>query len=247
MAKKSFILYYEYRKHFGLLSDDQLGKLIRALYDYEELGIEPNLNGVLQMAFSFICEDLDANKEKYETTCKANKENGKKGGRPSNKKPIGFSENPIKPKKAERDLERELEREHDIEGIKKHSSKVPIDKFSNDSIEMEISKHLFSRMRENNPGCKEPNWQTWCKSVDCILRIDKRDKKQVISVIDFCQKDSFWKQNILSTKKFREKYDQLVVKMNTSTQTIRRKSSEELLEEAMKGGYFGLPPGIETH
>lgn len=66
-----------------------------ALIDYSEEGKIPALDGITQMAFSFIRSQMDRDNEKYESRVAANRENGKKGGRP--KKPKGNEENPKNP------------------------------------------------------------------------------------------------------------------------------------------------------
>ena len=76
---------------------------------------------------------------------------------------------------------------------------------------MRLSRLLFDKMRENNPKCREPNWQAWARGFDLILRGDRRDPRDVADMIRFCQWDNFWRQNILSPGKLREKYDQLTV------------------------------------
>lgn len=85
--------------------------------------------------------------------------------------------------------------------------------FIKNSKEMNLSKLLFSLMQINNPKAKQPNFQNWSKEFDYILRIDKKNIEEVERVIKWCQHDSFWKSNILSPKKLREKYDQLYLKM----------------------------------
>jgi hypothetical protein len=49
--------------------------------------------------------------------------------------------------------------------------------------------------------------------MDKILRIDKRDEKDIEEVIYFATSDSFWKANILSASKLRKQFDQLYIKM----------------------------------
>lgn len=66
-----------------------------ALIDYSESAATPELDGITQMAFSFIRSQMDRDNEKYESRVAANRENGKKGGRP--KKPRGNGENPKNP------------------------------------------------------------------------------------------------------------------------------------------------------
>lgn len=85
--------------------------------------------------------------------------------------------------------------------------------YSVDTPEYRLSKLLFTLMRENNPNCKEPNVQSWCKDMNKLIRIDKREPEDIAAVIKWCQKDDFWKSNILSPNKLRKQYDQLKVKM----------------------------------
>ena len=113
MAKNSFVLYYEYKEHFELLSDEELGKLMRAIMEYEAEGIVPELDGMVKMAFSFIRKDLDICREKYDAKCERNRQNGGKGGRGNkteseceNEKPKKSERFSAKPKKSERFLEK---------------------------------------------------------------------------------------------------------------------------------------------
>lgn len=76
--KKSFILYNDYIKHIGKLSDEEAGKLFKAIFDYVNEGKLPDLDGMAAMAFSFIANQLDTDLQKYEETCKKRSENIKK-------------------------------------------------------------------------------------------------------------------------------------------------------------------------
>lgn len=76
-----------------------------------------------------------------------------------------------------------------------------------------LAKNLFDKIQENNPQAKFPNLQVWAKQIDMMLQTDKRDPTDINAVIEWCQADDFWKTNILSAKKLREKFDQLYVKM----------------------------------
>ena len=81
-VKKGFVLYYDYRNHLALLSDEERGRLLMALLNYTENGEEPDLDGAALMAFSFIRAQIDRDTAKYEATCKKRREAGKQGGRP---------------------------------------------------------------------------------------------------------------------------------------------------------------------
>jgi hypothetical protein len=80
--KVSFLMYLDYEEHFKLMTDEQLGQLLRAIMEYEKTRQVPQLDGMVKMAFSFIKAQLDRDREKYEEKCAKNKENGKRGGRP---------------------------------------------------------------------------------------------------------------------------------------------------------------------
>ncbi|MCK5607393.1 hypothetical protein KAR91_36250 [Candidatus Pacearchaeota archaeon] len=86
--------------------------------------------------------------------------------------------------------------------------------FTLDSIEYQLSELLFTEIIKSNPEHKQPNLQTWSKDIDKMMRLDNRQPDNIKQIILWCQKDSFWQCNILSTKKLREKYDQLLIKMN---------------------------------
>lgn len=109
--KSSFLIYLSYEEQFNLLSDEELGQLMRAIMQYEKTGEVPKLEGMLKMAFSFIKSQLDKDNEKYNEVCERNKRNGALGGRPKKddkENPVGFKEterffkNPTKPRETQK-------------------------------------------------------------------------------------------------------------------------------------------------
>ena len=90
--------------------------------------------------------------------------------------------------------------------------------YTEDTDSYKLASYLFKKISERNPGHKQPNMQQWCRHIDLMLRIDKRDKVEIAEVIKWCQQDTFWQNNILSTAKLREKYDQLNIKRKTLSQ-----------------------------
>ena len=141
--RDSFILYTSYASKMDKLNDEQFGKVMRAVFDYQRTGEEPVFDDLLlDVCFSFIKEDLDANNEKYENVCKQRSEAGKKGGRPRKanafeekaKKANAFSEKQTKAKKADNDNDNDNElKEKEIpNGIsKKKNQKHKHGKFKN--------------------------------------------------------------------------------------------------------------------
>lgn len=78
--KKSFVLYCDYKQHFSLLSPEDQGHLLMAIFDYVETGTEPQLEAMPLMAFSFIRAQLDRDLESYRETCKRRAEAGRRSG-----------------------------------------------------------------------------------------------------------------------------------------------------------------------
>ena len=109
--KTSFVLYTDYLEQIEMLSREQRGDLITAIF-YHVSGMEiPELDGMTNMAFSFIRSRLDRDGEKYQSIVEKRREAGKKGGRPSKpngiedkaKKANGFSEKQTEAKKPDND------------------------------------------------------------------------------------------------------------------------------------------------
>lgn len=59
-------------------------------------------------------------------------------------------------------------------------------------------------------GSKPPKVSaTWKREARLLLDTDNRELSKALALIDWCQQDGFWRKNILSMPKFRQKYDQL--------------------------------------
>jgi hypothetical protein len=93
--------------------------------------------------------------------------------------------------------------------------KIRIDKIREDNIimsqDLRLANLLFDLIKENNPTHKQPNIESWAEEVRKMRQIDKRTEQQIEFLMRWAQNDNFWRGNILSTKKLREKFDQLVM------------------------------------
>ena len=89
--------------------------------------------------------------------------------------------------------------------------------FEADSEAYLLAKFLERCIAENNPKFpqNERQRQRWAKDFDLMLRIDRIDADDIAAAIEWSQNDNFWRSNILSGKKLREKYQQLAMKMNS--------------------------------
>lgn len=70
-----FKCFYSYAQKTKGLSDEQVGKLFRALMQYAGTGEEPELDDMTRMAFDFIAYDIDAGNAGYANKCATNRKN----------------------------------------------------------------------------------------------------------------------------------------------------------------------------
>ena len=131
----SFILYHDFEPMLQLLSMEQRGMLITAIFDYSVRGMKTeDLPDVVNMAFCCIQRALERDAIAYEEKCRINAENGKKGGRPRKNSLIskteGFFE---KAKKAYSDNDTDIDSDSDSD---------------NDTVS--VSDHVHGSEREDN-------------------------------------------------------------------------------------------------
>jgi phage replication O-like protein O len=97
-------------------------------------------------------------------------------------------------------------------------------KYSPNSNEIRMAQLLFSLIQKRNTGHKKPNMQKWAMHIERMIRLDNRSIENIEKIIYWCQENDFWQNNILSTEKLREKYDQLMLKMESENGRANRGS-----------------------
>ena len=102
------------------------------------------------------------------------------------------------------------------QGIKK---KTPSQVFAEDSEPYRLAVLMRDTLKANLPTLREPNMQAWAKDFDVALRNDSRmhEPHFVAQVITWACAHSFWRGNIQSPGKLREKFDQLTAKMEADS------------------------------
>lgn len=88
--------------------------------------------------------------------------------------------------------------------------------FDKDSDAYQAAAYLARQIEKNYPDVTPPtekDKQRWAADFDKCNRINKRSWDDIADVLHFSQKNTFWRKNILSGKKFREKYDRLLIEM----------------------------------
>lgn len=79
MARDSFILYTEQKEVVDKLSDEQAGKIFKAIYEYIQTDKMPRLDGLLDIIIIPFKQSIDRNTEKWEEIKKKRSDAGKKG------------------------------------------------------------------------------------------------------------------------------------------------------------------------
>jgi ribosomal protein S21 len=98
---------------------------------------------------------------------------------------------------------------------------------------MQLAEHLKNQILANKPDARVPdNLDSWADTFRLMVERDGRACQQIAAVIDWCQSDDFWRANILSANKLRQKFDQLELQM--------RRSPRADPQERIPRGFAGL-------
>jgi len=118
--------------------------------------------------------------------------------------------------------------------VEKSREEKSCPKFETTSDEFRLSQLLLNLIQKRKPKFKQPDIGKWAKHIDLMIRVDKREVTNIETVINWCQQDEFWQNNILSTNKLREQFDQLSMKMDAE---IKKNSAKDsgLCEHCGKG------------
>ena len=108
--------------------------------------------------------------------------------------------------------------------IKDNSRKSAKRTYDVDSNYYQLSVFLFEEMKKNNPEVKQPDFDKWADEVRKMVELDRRKEEQVKNMIIWSQSNDFWKGIVLSTKKLREKYDQMKVQ---ALQPVKKNSWQQ--------------------
>ena len=100
--------------------------------------------------------------------------------------------------------------------VKKSKSETMVGDFEYQCVDMLISSCLSSFPNAKVPSTDQERMK-WAVEIERMKRIDKRSEQEIIEALTFATTDSFWKCNIRSTKKFREKFETLIVRARSRT------------------------------
>lgn len=213
-----FTFYKSYYECLVDLEQKDKEQILYAILEYVFEDKEPNFDGFKKTIWVLIKPNLTTSKNKSNNAQKSEEE----------------KQNQIKPKsnhKQKENISNHSPQEEDKEEEDDKDKEEDIDKNKDYII---ISKYMFEKIKKLNPNNKEPNFKTWADDFRKMIEIDKRNPKDIPKLINWVYLDDFWKCNILSPKKLREKYDQLMIKARNSNNFKTVEDIKEKVEEMAK-------------
>jgi len=95
------------------------------------------------------------------------------------------------------------------------------------SQDLELANWMQSLIERMQPGRKPPVTERWAEEFRKLREIDNRTPEQIRSLYSWVNQDSFWRTNILSPQKLREKWDDLELK-RTSGRNAKSATGESV-------------------
>lgn len=81
-----------------------------------------------------------------------------------------------------------------------------------DPEDLELAKWMYSLILEAAPASKEPSWPKWADTIRRLQERDGRTRDQIRELFRWANSDAFWRANILSPDKLRDKWAALDAK-----------------------------------
>lgn len=116
-----------------------------------------------------------------------------------------------------------------IERIEKDIKTTSSKKYDEDNTYFKMATYFHERVSKvaNDAGIshliKKSNMQTWADDMRKLVELDQVDKRLAKDVMDWVTEDSFWRTNVLSARKLREKFMELAIKMNAEKKPVQQK------------------------
>ena len=99
-------------------------------------------------------------------------------------------------------------------------------RYSDGSFEIKCVRYLIDSIRSEMPNAKLPSTNKeidkWCDNIEKMVRIDKRTNEDIYNTLVYARTGNFWKANIRSTSKFREKYETLYLQMKNKKEPVKQ-------------------------
>lgn len=99
-----------------------------------------------------------------------------------------------------------------------HDSKPAKRVYEPDDLNLKLANYLLIKIRERNSSIyptdskNPPDTQKWANDIRLMHERDARSYDDIKRIIEWCQQDSFWQNNILSASKLRKQFGKLIDK-----------------------------------
>ncbi len=203
---KSFLLHKDSLSILNQLTEEEAGKLFKAIYDYQTNNILPQ-DRFIAIIFEPFLNQFKRDEQKYQNVVERNKINGAKGGRPKTQiNPLGYlgtQNNPSKPKKADSDSDSDsdsvTDKDKDINiSISNKPNKEIHVGFENDFQELWLryTPVVVSNGTSTSKGCRQTALKSYNKArakfshqkiMDCLENYLKD-----------CQKNNQYTKNVVT-------------------------------------------------
>lgn len=80
--------------------------------------------------------------------------------------------------------------------------------------DLSVAHELFAMIRAFRPSVKTPSWADWANDVRLLRQIDGKPHEKILGLFRWANAHHFWRSNILSPGKLREKWDTLADQAN---------------------------------
>lgn len=88
----------------------------------------------------------------------------------------------------------------------------PPKKFSDEDLA--TARHIFALIKKLDSKRREPDFEKWANEIRLMREVDGREMSEIRAVFEWANTDNFWKTNILSAGKLREKFSTLLIQKN---------------------------------
>jgi arylsulfatase A-like enzyme len=175
MAMSGFICHDDYLQKTAKLTDEEVGRLFRALMQYHATGVAEDIAGRESIAFDFMREDIDRTEEAYKAKCEKNR-NTRLAAIANERQQTSTNVNDCPQKEKEKEKEKEKKKEEELlfarfwDAYPKHTAKAAarkaFDKVNPDAAKVEtmlsaIEKQKASAQWQENGGQFIPYPATW--------------------------------------------------------------------------------------
>ena len=218
--RKGFNFFRSYYDVYNELSDKDKVAFMDALLDRQFLGVKPTgLKGMAKFAYISQVNSIDSQVKGYEdkTGQKLTPTDG--ATEPPTEPPTyGGADTPTEQVQVEEQVQGEVKEKLQVKKLTEVvTSEVPPNEAT--YFQMALNFHqafrsVILKAKGSTKTIDRAKYKTWVDPIRLMIENDGITREQINIVGKYVIEDSFWRGNIQSTSKLREKFDKLIVQAN---------------------------------